>query len=125
MAGKILIAEDDGDIRRLYGYLLRSSGYDVIEAVDGQDALEKFTETPCDMAIVDMNMPRMSGMDLIKALRRLSSDVHIILITAYGTSETARRAFSLGSNEYIPKPFEVDHLQERVRAYFEKKKRTV
>jgi two-component system chemotaxis response regulator CheY len=65
-----------------------------------------------------MNMPRMGGLDLIKTLRRQNPDVHIILITGYGTMETEKRAFSLGSNEYIPKPFDVQELRDRVDDYF-------
>jgi two-component system chemotaxis response regulator CheY len=118
MASKVMIVEDEGDIRNLYSIILRSGGYEVIEAVDGQDALDKFTETPCDMVITDMNMPRMNGLELIKELRRRNQNIYIILITGYGTSETEKRAFSLGSNEYIPKPFEVEYLRDRVDDFF-------
>lgn len=121
MSQKILIAEDDADVRSLYGHLLRSKGYEVVESCDGQDALEKFMAQPCSMVITDMNMPRMGGLDLIKALRRHSPDVYIILITAYGTLDTEKRAFSLGSNEYMPKPFEILDLIERVQDYFARK----
>jgi two-component system chemotaxis response regulator CheY len=118
MARKILIVEDENDIRNLYGLLMRSTGYEVIEACDGKDALEKFTAAPCELVITDMNMPRMGGLELIKELRRRSSQVHIILITGYGTLETEKRAFSLGSDEYMPKPFDMQELLDRVNEYF-------
>lgn len=124
MSHRILIAEDDADVRNLYCHLLRTSGYEVVEASDGEYALAKFMETPCDLIITDMNMPRMNGLELIKALRRLSPDVYIILITAYGTLDTEKRAFSLGSNEYMPKPFELIDLVERVHDYFNNKSQT-
>ncbi len=119
MVRKILIAEDDADMRQLYRKVLQFSGYDVVAAVDGRDALEKFTAHRSDIVIADMNMPRMSGLELIKALRRQDADVYIILITAYGTSDTEKRAFSVGANEYIPKPFDLNELRERVQDYFD------
>lgn len=115
---KVMVVEDEGDVRNLYSVILRASGYEVVEAIDGQDALEKFQQSPCDMVVTDMNMPRMSGLELIKALRVNYPKVHIILITGYGTSEIEKRAFELGSNEYIPKPFEIADLQGRVGDYF-------
>ncbi len=119
MAPKVMIVEDDAAIRNLYGYLLRSAGYEVVEAFDGQDALEKYIEQPCNMVITDMNMPRMNGMQLVEELRRRSPDVHIIMITAYGTTDTPREAFSRGTNDYMAKPFEVEELRDRVKGYFE------
>ena len=115
-----MIAEDDVAIRRLYSFLLKNSGYDVIEAEDGVEALEKFTAQPCDLMITDMNMPRMGGMELLKELRQThGSDVYIIMVTAYGTPDTEKQALKLGANEYIAKPFDYDDLEERVNAFFE------
>lgn len=116
---KVMIVEDDPAIRRLYSFLLTNSGYHVIEAEDGQAALEKYVEEPCDLIITDMNMPRMGGMDLVKELRAQSFDVHVIMVTAYGTPDTERMAFRLGANEYIAKPFDFEELEGRVREYFE------
>jgi len=115
----VMIVEDDPAIRRLYSFLLSNSGYNVIEAEDGQAALEKYKEEPCDLIITDMNMPRMGGMDLVKELRASKSNVHVIMVTAYGTPDTEKMAFRLGANEYIAKPFDFEELEGRVRAFFE------
>jgi len=115
----VMIVEDDPAIRRLYSFLLTNSGYNVVEAEDGQAALEQFMADPCELIITDMNMPRMGGMDLVKELRAQNTDVHIIMVTAYGTPDTEKMAFRLGADEYIAKPFDFEELEGRVRAYFD------
>lgn len=115
----VMIVEDDPAIRRLYSFLLTNSGYKVIEAEDGQAALELYKADPCDLIITDMNMPRMGGMDLVKELRANKYDVYVIMVTAYGTPDTEKMAFRLGANEYIAKPFDFEELEGRVRAFFE------
>src|SRR3712207_9521866 len=73
-ASQVLIVEDDSATRRLYKFLLTNGGYSVLEAEDGIAALEQVGRNRCDMIITDMNMPRMDGMELIKAIRREYSD---------------------------------------------------
>lgn len=115
----VMIVEDDPAIRRLYSFLLTNSGYTVLEAEDGQVALEQYSAQPCDLIITDMNMPRMGGMDLVRELREKDSKVYVIMVTAYGTPDTEKMAFRMGANEYIAKPFDFEELEGRVRAYFE------
>lgn len=117
----VMIVEDDPAIRRLYSFLLSNSGYEVLEAEDGQVALERYDEQPCHLIITDMNMPRMGGMDLVRELREKGSSVYVIMVTAYGTPDTEKMAFRLGANEYIAKPFDFEELEGRVRAYFEER----
>ncbi|NJN68745.1 MAG: response regulator [Chloroflexaceae bacterium] len=121
-----MIVEDDPAIRRLYSFLLTNSGYNVLEAEDGLEALERYDQedSKCDLIITDMNMPRMGGMELVKELRKRSSEVYVIMVTAYGTPDTERLARSLGANEYIAKPFDFEELEARVRLYFEQFKGT-
>src|SRR5881397_2553037 len=83
----VLIVEDDAATRRLYKFLLTNGGYPVLEAEDGVAALEQLAHNQCDLVITDMNMPRMDGMDLIRAIRRDHADVYVILITAFGTPD--------------------------------------
>ncbi len=120
MALSVMIVEDDAAIRRLYSFLLTNSGYDVIEAEDGQEALDKFAEKPCDLIITDMNMPRVNGMKLVDELRGQGSEVYIIMVTAFGTPDTEKEAIRRGANEYIAKPFDFEELEARVSEYFEK-----
>lgn len=118
MSKRVLVAEDDAAVRELYAFLLKHCGYEVIEAVDGKDAFDKFLKNPCELVITDMNMPRMNGMDLIEELRRHNPGVYIIMITAFGTSNTQKEALERGANEYVPKPFELDDLRSRVDGFF-------
>jgi len=117
----VMIVDDDPAIRRLYAFLLTNEGYTVLEAEDGLVALERYCydQEKCDLIITDMNMPRMGGMELVKELRERSSEVYIIMVTAYGTPRTEEMAFILGANEYIAKPFDFEELEGRVRAYFD------
>ncbi|WP_322512606.1 response regulator [Chloroflexus sp.] len=118
MPPTIMVVEDDAATRRLYRFLLRNSGYDVIEAEDGIDALEKLAVHDCDVIITDMNMPRMGGIELVRTLRQNRSQVYIIMVTAFGTPDTEKHAFRTGVNEYLTKPFDFDELERRLQNYF-------
>jgi len=115
----VLIVEDDAATRRLYKFLLTNGGYLVLEAEDGVAALEQLANNHCELVITDMNMPRMDGMDLIKAIRRDYADVYVILITAFGTPDTEKQAMRMGANDYLAKPFDFEELERRVRSFFE------
>lgn len=117
----VMIVEDDAAIRRLYSFLLTGSGYNVIEADDGQTALDKLAAQSCDLIITDMNMPRMGGIELTRSLRARNSETYVIMVTAYGTPDTEREAIKTGVNEYITKPFDFEELEGRVRQYFHTK----
>ncbi len=119
----VLIVEDDAATRRLYKFLLSNGGYLVLEAEDGMAAVEVLQRHHCDLVITDMNMPRMDGLDLIRAIRKDFGDIHIILITAFGTPDTQKQAMRLGANDYLAKPFDFDELERRVHAYFQNRQR--
>lgn len=115
----VLIVEDDAATRRLYKFMLTNGGYPVREAEDGVAALEQLAQHHFDLVITDMNMPRMDGMELIQAIRRDYNDVHVILITAFGTPDTEKQARRMGANDYLAKPFDFEELERRVRTFFE------
>jgi two-component system chemotaxis response regulator CheY len=114
----IMVVEDDAATRRLYRFLLHNNGYNVIEAEDGVDALEKLAVHDCDVIITDMNMARMGGIELVRTLRQNQSQVYVIMVTAFGTPDTERNAFRAGVNEYLTKPFDFDELERRLANYF-------
>lgn len=120
MPPTVMVVEDDAATRRLYRFLLTNSGYTVLEAEDGQAALERLATHTCDVIITDMNMPRMGGMDMVRALRKTNTSVYIIMITAFGTPDTEKQAFRAGVNEYLTKPFDFEELERRVQAFFER-----
>ncbi|MBX0326753.1 response regulator [Oscillochloris sp. ZM17-4] len=113
-----MIVEDDPATRRLYRFLLTSSGYTVFEAEDGLSALERLDTQPCDVIITDMNMPRMGGIDLVRTLRQKNADVYVIMVTAFGTPDTEKLAYRAGVNEYLTKPFDFEELERRVETFF-------
>ncbi len=110
----VLIVEDDVATRRLYKFLLTNGGYAVLEAEDGVVALEQLAKHHCALIITDMNMPRMDGLQLIKKVREQHNTIHIIVVTAFGTPDTERQALRLGANEYLPKPFNFEELEQRI-----------
>lgn len=121
----ILIVEDDVAMRRLYKFLLTNGGYTVLEAEDGVAALEVLAQQPCSLIITDMNMPRMDGFQFIKQLRQQNEHIHIIMITAFGTPDTERVAMRVGANEYLPKPFDFEELEQRVRSALDRRENSV
>ena len=103
---KILIAEDDFFIRDIYSKVFSLSGYDVAVAVDGMDALEKIKAQPYDMVLLDIMMPRMTGIDVLKTVRSLEPPVKtipIFIITNLGQQNVIEEAFKLGMDGYILK----------------------
>lgn len=120
----VLIVEDDSATRRLYKFLLTNGGYTVLEAEDGLVALDQLAHHQCDLVITDMNMPRMDGLELIKAIRRDYTDVYVILITAFGTPETQKQALRIGANDYLTKPFDFEELERRVLMVFQNRNKS-
>ena len=103
---KLLIAEDDFFIRDIYGKVFSLSGYDVQVAVDGMDAFEKIKATQYDMILLDIMMPRMTGIDVLKNVRALSTPAKstpIFIITNLGQQNVIEEAFKLGMDGYILK----------------------
>lgn len=115
----MLIVEDDPATRRLYKFLLANVGYPVLEAEDGVAALDQLAQNRCDLVITDMNMPRMNGMELIKAIRRDYANTYVIMITAFGTPDTEKQALRIGADDYLAKPFDFEELERRVRIFFQ------
>jgi two-component system, chemotaxis family, chemotaxis protein CheY len=122
---RVLIVEDDPATRRLYKFLLTNGGYDVLEAEDGMAAVELLERNHCSLVITDMNMPRMGGMELIKHIRASYGDLYVILITAFGTPDIEKQALRIGANDYLPKPFDFEELEGRLRAFFQSRTQSV
>ncbi len=103
---KILIAEDDFFIRDIYSKVFSLAGYEVQVAVDGADAFEKIKTMPFEMILLDIMMPRMTGIDVLKSVRSLSTPVKstpIFIITNLGQQNVIEEAFKLGMDGYILK----------------------
>lgn len=124
MPPTVMIVEDDAATRRLYRFLLTNSGYVVIEAENGEVALERLAAHTCDVVITDMNMPRLGGIAMVRQLRERDPLIYVIMVTAFGTPDTEKEAFRAGVNEYLTKPFDFEELERRVRSFFERRSRS-
>jgi two-component system, chemotaxis family, chemotaxis protein CheY len=112
MSKRILTVDDSSSIRQMVGFTLKQSGYEVIEACDGVDALEKVKGAPVSMALVDLNMPRMDGITLIKHLRADAAHrfIPIVMLTTESQQEKKMEGKSAGATGWIVKPFKPDQL---------------
>jgi DNA-binding response OmpR family regulator len=115
---RILVADDEADVRDLVVYRLSRSGYEVVAAADGDEALRLALEEPPDLAVLDVMMPRIDGFELTRRLRAepATSRVPIILLTARTQEADVTQGFESGADDYLRKPFNPDELLARVRA---------
>ena len=115
----ILIVDDDKSMREFLELILKRERYNVTCAKDGADALLLLKESFFDLILTDLMMPAINGLELLKKAKELHPDVKIIMITAFGTIETAIEAIKLGAYDYITKPFNIDDLRLRIRRALE------
>src|SRR6187455_2965437 len=126
-AARVLVAEDDDELRWLITRTLRKSGFDVIEARDGSALLDRAGEllvkdpslSGLDLIVSDIRMPGWSGLDVLAGLHHSEVRVPIVLITAFGDSSTHEQAARLGAAAVVDKPFDLDHLCDVVLASIE------
>ncbi|HEX4662535.1 MAG TPA: response regulator transcription factor [Candidatus Saccharimonadales bacterium] len=112
---EILVVEDEAPIREFEVTYLRDAGYKTIEAADGKAAVELFEKHKPDLAIVDINLPGMNGLDVCKTIR-MTSTMPILIVTAMGSDEDEVKGLSMGADDYIKKPFNPNVLVARVGA---------
>lgn len=101
----ILVVDDEAMIRNLLEKILTKEGYKILLAKDGQEALEIINAKKVDMIVSDMKMPRMSGLDLLKSVKKDRPEIGVVIMTGYGDTYTVKDALLLGADEYITKPF--------------------
>ncbi|MGV1005588.1 MAG: response regulator transcription factor [Candidatus Nanopelagicales bacterium] len=108
----ILVVDDEESVRAMLRDTLMVEGYDVIEAADGPEALEKYATEHPDGLILDIMMPRMSGIDVLREIRARpdGADLPVILLTAAGDDETTWDGWAAGASCYLTKPFDSDNL---------------
>jgi DNA-binding NtrC family response regulator len=112
----ILIVDDEESMRHFLGKTLRREGYAVISAADGPDALAAVQTQVPDLALVDIRMPGMDGVALMRTLRSTLPGLPVILMTAYGSVQNALHAMKYGAADYVTKPFRVDEIRAKVAA---------
>ena len=113
---RLLIVDDDKQIRELLAFDIAQSGYIVDTAQDGQEGLNKALENNYDLILLDVMMPKMNGYDVCKNIRIAKPLVPVLLLTAKGTIEDKTQGFDCGADDYLIKPFEIQEVLLRIRA---------
>jgi len=113
---KILIAEDERDIRELIGFTLRFAGFDVVLAINGTEAIEKSLQEQPDLVLLDVRMPKMTGYEVCRHLKDdpATSTIPIVFLSAKGQEGEIKEGLESGAVEYIVKPFAPDELINQV-----------
>jgi two-component system response regulator AtoC len=121
-AKHILVADDDPYIRELLTEFLTEEKFQVSQAASGQDVLQAIMGQAYDLILMDIRMPEMTGLDVLKELHAKKVEVPIILMTAHGSSNIAIQATQMGAYDYITKPFELDDVLATINRYFERQR---
>ena len=119
---KILIAEDEPDIRELVAFTLRFAGYEVVAANNGEEAVQTASRELPDLILMDVRMPRMTGYDACRVMKANPdlADVPVVFLSAKGQETEIQTGLDSGAEEYLLKPFAPNQLTERVRAILSK-----
>jgi len=117
---RILVVDDEKSMRDFLSIMLKKEGYEVVTAENGGDALKTVQGEIFDLVISDVKMPGLDGIDVLKAVKEVSPETVVIMITAFATTETAVEAMKLGAYDYIIKPFKVDELKLIIKKALEK-----
>lgn len=114
---KILIVDDDKTTRKLLSFYLKGSGFEVVTAENGLDALEKLGMDDINLIMTDLNMPFMDGIELVKTLKSdpNSAQIPIIMVTTEADINEQNRAFAAGANAYVTKPVTADMIAQKIK----------
>ena len=118
----LLIVDDEKGYREVLSAVFGAEGYDVLTAQHGRAALNQLKKHPADLILSDVRMPDMDGIELLKRVREIDGQVGMVMMTAFGTIDTAREAFKLGADDFIQKPFSNDELKLIVQRTLERRK---
>jgi len=118
----VLVADDEEDIRSLVAFRLRRAGYEVITAADGEEALLLATTRLPDLVVLDMMMPKATGLEVTRSMREheATKAIPVILLTARAQEGDVISGFEAGADDYVKKPFSPQDLQARVQALLER-----
>ena len=113
---RILVVEDDFDLNRIVSKSLRDRGYEVVSAANGLEALERTDEMKFDMILTDIMMPKMDGFELAESVRAVDREIPIVFMTAKDDKPSKMLGYSIGVDDYIVKPFDMDILTVKIGA---------
>ena len=118
MSLKLLLADDEDDIREVIEDRLQSWGLNIVTVANGADALQKIISEPFDGVLLDVKMPKMSGIEVLEEVRRRDLKLPVIIITSSTSREAAIGSLAKGANEFILKPFEWEELKDKIETVF-------
>ena len=122
MTERILVVDDDQSLREFLAITLSREGFEVETAASGPAALEKVAEVPIDLALVDLKMPGMDGLETLRRLKEANETISVVIVTAFSTTTTAIQALKEGAYDYLIKPFKVDELKLVVQKALEERR---
>jgi two-component system OmpR family response regulator len=116
VVAEILVVDDEPSIRSLLGETLRIAGFNPAMASDGKSALEEIRMRKFDLILLDINMPRISGFETLKEIRRIQPDLPVIVLSARQEKSDVIEGFRVGADDYISKPFDLEELIMRIKS---------
>jgi len=119
--GRILIVEDEKSLKEVLRILLEEEGYEITAAANGLEGMDYIQNDIFDLVVTDIKMPKADGFEVLKKVKEISPSTIVIMITAFGTTESTIEAMKLGAYDYIHKPFKIDEIRHVIEKAFEKK----
>jgi two-component system response regulator PilR (NtrC family) len=116
---KVFVIEDDPELREVMATILRLERYEYETFPEGKSAIKRFSENPADLIITDLKLPGINGLEILREIKGIEPNTPVIMITAYGTTESAVEALKNGAYDYIQKPFDVEELKLTIRKALE------
>ena len=114
----ILVVDDEESVVELFHRILKKKEYTVLTATNGKDALELADKERPDLVILDLNLPGISGIEVLRRIKKIDENIEVIVITGYGTKETVKTAMRLGAYDYITKPFDINYVSSLIKEAF-------
>src|SRR3954465_14685474 len=108
---RLLVVDDDRAILTLIGTIALAEGFDVATTVNGEDAMKQLRHRPAELVLLDLRMPGITGLDGLRSIRDVSPKCKVVLMTGYGTIDSAVEAVKLGALDYLTKPFDLHRLR--------------
>ncbi|WP_206885129.1 response regulator [Alicyclobacillus mali (ex Roth et al. 2021)] len=124
MAYKVLVVDDQFGIRVLLHEVLQREGYEVFQASNGPSALSIVEREQPDLVLLDMKIPGMDGLEILRNVRKLGVDAKVIMMTAYGELDLIHEAMEMGAVAHFTKPFDIDELRREVREHLEARRQS-
>jgi len=112
---KILVVDDEQGILDFFEKALNREGYEVRTALNGQAGIKKLHDEKPDLVILDIKMPGIDGIETLRLMKKWDKDVKVLMLTAYGTLDSAKEALTLGATDFITKPFKLDYIKEVIK----------